>query len=354
MVMEVKIKKDSLVTIHESILWGDIDPYSSESSPQEGQIIDLSQDSYIFCYTGGRGAGKTTGMTELAIRSHWLYGMKIISNYPIEYLLAWADGGITHIKAEELDMYKLLCFDEDYKQCLILIDEAPDIVSHMASMSWKNRLLNIFVRQLRKNKNTLVLGSQQFELIDKSLRWQVDIVVECKDASRLPGNRSLRRGECILEDWLDNSAMWTGERWEQRQAKLGYINRAALKRKIFPGVLWGEEEKGTKPVYDTYYQQDVWESLRKVDVKLGSYQVGEQTPALDYIDRCLPAMQQVLDTGGKVMKIDFYNSLGLNSKEKDDMGKRLSYAGVKSTGHGKDTFSFADLNWDRFYEYERG
>jgi len=49
MVMEVKIKKDSLVSIHESILWGDIDPYSSASSPQEGQIIDLSQDSYIFC-----------------------------------------------------------------------------------------------------------------------------------------------------------------------------------------------------------------------------------------------------------------------------------------------------------------
>tara|TARA_Y100000310_G_scaffold332235_1_gene407452 strand:- start:65 stop:1129 length:1065 start_codon:yes stop_codon:yes gene_type:complete len=353
MVMETEIKpKDLLVSIHESLFWRDADPYFGSSHSQEGQTIDLSQDSYIWCFTGTRGAGKTTAMTEYAIRCNWTYGMKIISNFPIEYLLVLANGDTVLVKAEELDMYKLLCFDEDYKHCLILIDEAADIVSHLASMSWKNRLLNIFVRQLRKNNNTLFLGSQQFELIDKSLRWQVDIIAECTDASRKKGNRSLRRGECILVYLLDNSGMWTGERWERRQARLGYNKRAALKKKIFPGVLWGDKNKGTKPVYDTYYQQDIWESLRKVDIKLGSFQVGEGTNTLDYFDRAVPPLHEAI-AAGRVKKADLHRATGLNDREKDDFSKRIRYAGTEDTGYSHLYYKFENFDWDKFYSYGR-
>ena len=38
-----------------------------------------------------------------------------------------------------------------------------------------------------KNHNSLMLGAQNFNLIDKSMRWQVDVIIECEDASRKYG-----------------------------------------------------------------------------------------------------------------------------------------------------------------------
>jgi hypothetical protein len=48
----------------------------------------------------------------------------------------------------------------------------------MSAMTWKNRLLNIFIRQLRKNHNSLFLAAQDFMLIDKSMLWQIDVEIQ--------------------------------------------------------------------------------------------------------------------------------------------------------------------------------
>ena len=62
---------------------------------------------------------------------------------------------IAPLKSEPLDFVKLLSFNADYKNTLIVIDEAPDLISNMLSMSIKNRMISMFTRQLRKNHNSI-------------------------------------------------------------------------------------------------------------------------------------------------------------------------------------------------------
>ena len=48
--------------------------------------INLTVDSFIFAFTGRRGAGKTTSMTDEAAKSSVIYPtMRLLSNYPIEF-----------------------------------------------------------------------------------------------------------------------------------------------------------------------------------------------------------------------------------------------------------------------------
>ena len=309
--------------------------------------INLTVDSFIFAFTGRRGAGKTTSMTDEAARAAVIYPkMRLLSNYPIEFDVMYLDHHVRQIRAEPLDLYKLLCFDKEYQNCLICIDEAPDIISHMASMTWKNRLLNIFTRQLRKNRNSLMLGAQEFGLIDKSMRWQVDIIVECEDQSRKGGWAVSTRGECILQRWLDNSGMWTGTSWKDQQD----YNRAhnifkeiGEKRKLYPRFLWSDKNNGGhRAVFDTYYQQDVWESLKKVDMHLDSYSVGDKKNAEDAEDetgmtpkmRVITAIRQLIDTGGQdtfVAQPDFWEAIGpIDNTAKHTLSEQMKKAGMNN------------------------
>ena len=364
------------VTLHESLFWDEDDSRQSwlhgepikqgDTRPSEiGHSIDMGIDSYIWCFTGPRGSGKTTLMTMFAIKCHWLYKTRLISNYPIECKLQRLHGAPELIKSEPLDLYRLLCFDSDYQGCLILIDEAADIVSHLASMSWKNRLLNIFIRQLRKNHNHLFLGTQEFGLIDKSMRWQTDILCECTDASRKYGWPASERGKVILARMIDNSGMWTGEGYEEKINRLKHSHSReeleACKLEIFPRVLWGEAGK-TKPVFDTYYVQDIWESLRKVDMRLSTYSVGDKTqeddPAsLPWVKQAAPAIEEYMrlqadepERNGIYTKY-FYASIGaLSTKDKDALSKRLNGCGVKvgCDGTGKRYYDFSEFDLNKF------
>ncbi len=371
------------VRLHESVFWNKDDPrrqylysahkgqklisaggsYSPEvgggediyfpQASRKGHEIDMRRDSYIWCFTGVRGSGKSMSMTYFALACAVRYHMRLVANYPIECLLVRMNGKVELVTAESLDLYKLLCFDNDYKDCLLLIDEAPDIISHMASMTWKNRLLNIFVRQLRKNHNSLFLGAQEFSLIDKSMRWQTDILAECNDASRRYGWGSDYRGKCVLLKLKDNSGMWTGESYDnaimrQRHQFVRDFRDPAVKLQLYPRVLWGDETH--KPAYDSYYVQDVWESLKKVDMTLMTYQVGQtELDKSDYIQRATPFLNSIMESDTLIVdKKEFYAALELTNKEKNALSKRLANAGAKMYGHGESKFNFTDFSLNAF------
>ncbi len=342
-------------SLHESIFWDEDDPrrrltgigYTGGQHEIYEQFVDLAHDAYIFAFTGTRGAGKSLAMTYFAAKAAYLYNARLVSNYPIAFMIHRIDGKSTYHESEPLDLYKLLCFDTDYQKCIILIDEAPDIISHMSSMTWKNRLLNIFVRQIRKNMNTLFMGAQQFSLIDKSMRWQTDILVRCQDAFRLyGGSAGLCRGACILLDMYDNSGQWTGHGKNiNYDGELGmYEPDDSLE--LSGKVIWG--------AYDTYYQQDVFESLRRVDIKLGSYEVGdkkaseaEQAANRDLLDRAAPHIEAALKEG-KLVLPKFYRAIGnLDQKQKAFLGHRLREAGAVEGGHGAATLDMSDFDWER-------
>lgn len=346
---EAKDLNKEVKSLHESIFWDEDDPRRAMTGIGAGgdyhetdmQMVDLAHDAYIWTFTGSRGAGKSLAMTYYAAKATYLYNARLVSNYPISFIINRIDGHSTYHEAETLDLYKLLCFDKDYQHCVILIDEAPDIISHMASMTWKNRLLNIFVRQLRKNMNSLFLGAQQFVLIDKSMRWQTDVVVKCQDAFRQYGaSQGLCRGACILIDLYDNSGQWTGH--AKNISHDGQLEMFEPDDSLeLPGkTIWG--------AYDTYYQQDVFESLKRVDMKLGTYKVGEGEADLSYLERSEPYIQQAIDTG-MVLRTGFYNAMGdLSNQEKHNLGTLLKKSGVKDGGHGGDSLDFRNFSWDKF------
>jgi len=336
--------KREIAELNESLFWGRNDAIDLHGHKKRWGI-DLSVDSYIWCFTGGRGAGKTTAMTFSAAQACYLYDMRLVSNYPLEFRLLFEDGTSKVYRAEPLDLYKLMCFDAEYRHCLILLDEAPDVISHMAAMTWKNRLIAIFTRQLRKNRNSLMMCAQDFGLIDKSMRGQVDILVPCHDASRMYGWASSERGKMILYKLRDNSGMWTGKTWQQEYDEARWKRRSCdpgEKYKLYPRVMWGDEKH--KPVYDTYYVQDVWESLRKVDMRMMTYSVGKDNLADSDFKERLVAMVDSLPKG-KIIQTEFWDMLGFDENEKQAASKLFRASGVIKR---KYDYIFDDFDRDKF------
>lgn len=341
-----------LKVIHESIFWED--GFPDLGNKVEGyHSIDMGVDSYIWCFTGSRGAGKSTLMTLCAMYFNFLYGFRLVSNFPIEYKLKRRNGQIEVIKSEPLDFYRLFCFEHDYDNCLILLDESPDVISHMAAQTWKNRLLNIFVRQLRKNHNSLFMGAQYFELIDKSMRQQTDILAECEDASRKYGWGRDYRGMCILLRMVDNSGLWTGEAYDQAIARMrhsGSFEDPTEKYEVFPRVLWDND--GHPAVFDSYKEFDVWESLRKVDMKLQTYAVGDaQSKEPPGWASYAPTLIEQAQNVGIVTKRDLYGSFDdLTRQDKVNMGVMLHEAGAVTHGRGGAKMNFKNFSMDKFSE----
>lgn len=348
MIVAPKAESTDLVILDESIFLS----RDNEHLGKRIHSIDLGRDSYIIVYTGRRGGGKTTCMSWMAVKAVVLYNMRLVSNFPLEFMLRRhkPDGSsyLQHVKAEPLDFYKLMTFDEIYHDCCILIDESPDVINYMSSQSWKNRLFEAFVRQIRKNKNTLMLCAQDFGLIDKSARWQTDIRVECKDMARFYGSSAcMERGEEIFTEWYDLSGLWTGRSADER---MYHGMRPSVKRiKIFPRVLWGDKEAGTKPVYDTFFTIDILDSLRKVDLQL------TKTIITDKQEQTIPdgvrePLCQQLEIGlkqGKMKMTELYAGVGdIDQKLKTFIGHYLSTCGIRRYAGG--WFDFSNFDMEKF------
>lgn len=346
----------------------------SSRERNNSSAVKLDRDSFIICFVGRRGGGKTTAMTYMAMRAVAMYGMRIIANYQIEFTLrkykANGDAYYQTIKAEELDFEKLLLFDDKYKDVLILIDEAPDIISHMASMSWKNRLMAAFTRQIRKNRNSLFLAAQDFEWIDKSLRWQMDIRCDCKDASKVHKDyRGFASGQCLFLSFYDESGQWTGRSTEDRLQRIyaGYKTDLCVSRKkLYPRFMWGDSEH--EPVFDSWHQIDILESLRKVQLKLDPIRIGD-TEERD-IFSMYPVSKQVMvaaldliktffanSEGGQIIiyKRELYKAIGIkNEKDKLNLGKLIAKCGGEGGGGGQtrwvDLTSFDITLFESFVE----
>ena len=356
---------EDLVILDEKYFLGNGPANAHTSSSMEGgsYSIRLDRDSYVWLFSGRRGAGKSVAMTFFIVFAVILYNMRIISNYAIEFLIRrYRPDGKTylqHVKNETIDFEKLLMQSDDYKHVIIALDEAPDIISHLASQTWKNRLINAFVRQIRHGFNSLFIAAQDDTLIDKSLRWQIDIETAYKDVSRSLGDNSgIEPGEEIDVKWYDQSGQWTGEstRDKLRKGEDPIVDEGTL----YPRFLFGDDKH--KAVFDSWQDINIVESLFRVDMRMSSVKIGSESK--DFLDKYPigeKALRAALDNVKKIYQMPegdravwlkgFYSSFsgGLAEQDRSNLGKLLSECGIRRGGNkNKPWINFDGFDYDKF------
>lgn len=356
-ITKIPESEKELLIIDDSVLFNSSEELSTSSGPSYS--IRLDKDSYIWLFTGRRGGGKSVSMSFFIMRCVAIYNMRVIANYNLEFILRRhrPDGKtyLQHIKSEKLDFEKLLLQNDDYSHVIIAIDESPDIISHMAAQSWKNRLVNAFVRQLRHNFNSLFLVAQDASLIDKSMRWQVDVETQCSDVSRTIGDNSgLERGEMLSLKFFDQSGQWTGETTEDRINHAKYLGDYediwVDKMDLFPRFMFGDDTH--KAVFDSWQDINILESLKKVDLKLETISIGsgnEENNNL-VLENAFGRIEDSVNNRTKLFHNDLYN--GLKPGEKQLIGSHLRKAGAEiKWDHGQRYWDTTKLDMSNFLTF---
>ena len=124
----------------------------------------------IIGYIGRMGSGKTLSMVRNAYR-YYKAGYTIYSNinlkfphkpYTLQELIDYANNNVT------------------LKKSVILIDEAHIFLDSRNSGSKRNRVISYFLLQTRKKGCHLYYTTQRFHQIDKRLRDNSDVLIQCK------------------------------------------------------------------------------------------------------------------------------------------------------------------------------
>ncbi len=313
-----ELNKLELVTIPEWVFYpggSRIDrPCVMPDTPAKNEM-DLWLDSYVIALVGHRGAGKTTLASALAIRSKWLWPeMRIVSNFPMKWAIKDSKGELQENQSEPLDLVKMINFDADYQHCLIVLDEAPAILNRMGAATNRNRLLNLWIQQLRKNQDSLILCSQDFKLIDYEAQYQTDVIVYCKDASRRYPESGVKRGGVVLMDVLDHSGQWTGYPYDERHK--------VYRKRLNSEYVWG--------TFNTYFQLDILAQLWRLEMQKQTYSLesggavkGKQEEDT-YLLVADALIQQAVSTGqDSIDSRQFFKELGATKAQKDEIGRRL-------------------------------
>jgi len=317
--------------------------FGSSGYDRHSKSVDLSQDSFIFVFTGSRGSGKSEVMTMMACKAWFIYHARIIANYPIMFRAVDRHGKSTIVKSEPVDFYKLIMHDSSYHNAIICLDEAPILLSHMSSMSLKNRLFDLWVQQLRKNRNSLFMCAQSISWLDKGARMQTDVEVECIDLTMLYPEMEQPRGAVIGTRYYDESGRWAGH-----QGKMA----AQLEWKC--KVLWGDPKEGIKPVYDTYQFFDPSPAFYKIDRELSMKAMASNTGHKDeetwqLVEEARELAFRTKISGDKILCDEFYAELQtVDKKIKDKISKWLADRGakVKQRHDGKRMYDFSLANLD--------
>lgn len=335
---EFEVDQDNTPILEEEIFWSESAFHSGTGERGEGIILDMSKESWVWCFTGPKRAGKTSYMTYLAEKCAYLYGKRIISNYPIAFTIRYQDGTCRKFVSEKMDIGKMLTQDADYRGCLLVLDEAPRIINRLATMTWKNRLIDMWLQQIGHDEVSLLYASQNEELdrgwVDGALRFQTDILVRCRDASRRYPRAGYERGAMVLADLLDKSGQWTGYSYYERPR--------VFKRRILTKLIWN--------TFDTHEHIDVMESLSRVKINAPTYEIGQAQEAAP--PAFLENARSIIDTvnGGRIETTRFYDMIGdLTDSQKKQMAHRIRAAGAKiGIGHAGGKIDFANFNMEKF------
>jgi Fe-S cluster biosynthesis and repair protein YggX len=136
-------------------------------------------------------SGKSLSMTRYVVK-YYRAGYKIYSNIKFNFPYT------------EYTLNELVDFannDISLKKSIIIIDEAHIFLDSRNSQSKKNRIISYFLLQTRKKGCHLFWTSQRFHQIDKRLRDNSDVLIQCKTKKSRDGTQyTLNNINILLEN----------------------------------------------------------------------------------------------------------------------------------------------------------
>ena len=199
----------------------------------------MGNQSLVLCWEGPRGSGKTLTMTYDAV-IRMIRGIKVWSNYNIEF---------THnnvkYKSIPIDMDAIYAFDSGVANGFVYIDELPLWVNSRKSMSVANGLMNSMLSVMRHRGLSFGFTSQQYEWLDKRMRYQVDTLASCFDLHFK--YRKFNPGVMIGLSIKDISGLTTGYPY--------HMTGRVVQRQLYAKPFWN--------CYNSWQEFDVLEAAKK-------------------------------------------------------------------------------------------
>ncbi len=219
--------------------------------------------SRFVIHTGPRGSTKSLLLTSNQIikllQYHYINyylgtNKKVWSNYPVEfYHKSKIDGKIVHLEALPLNREAFMLFDEEYCEGWVFIDEIDQWYDRQDWQNGDQKVTNKGLTQIRKIGLSIGATVQDMDWLNPRLQFQIDVQVECRDASFLPWGKKchLAEGEASSLTWKDLSGRETGYTFKETG-------------QVYRNTFWG---KRFWHCYDTNFKFDPTESMTRYKVK---------------------------------------------------------------------------------------
>jgi hypothetical protein len=277
--------------------------------------------SLVVVYMGGRGSGKTCSMTvECALAM--IAGKPVWSNYPIKF--DYFDGEeMHHFESILIDMEALMSIQQnDYiYDGLVALDEWNLFVNSRRSGAMANLVFSGVVQLIRKRKLSFYLSAQDIRTLDRNIRWQTDLTVECFDLSfRYP---NLEEGQVISQTVTDWSGVLCGRPlWDSDDPILK--DRNTRTRLL----------NGAKLFWNTY---DSFGEFNVLDIMSTKYQLNKHTQIIGKVDDGGGLPNQLNYTHKKNIIQEYRDglvSMGVDQVEIHDFNKAMNDMGFPSERRG--------------------
>lgn len=198
-------------------------------------------------YCGGRGSGKTLSMSAEGA-NHLVKGENVWTNY-VEQIKFFHDGKLYQSKPIEVE--DLLAIQKtDIRDGAILLDEWNLWCNSRRSGAVLNYVFNGVIQLIRKRKLSFYITTQVFMTLDKFIREQTDLTVQCFDLHYK--YRNIPKGMMISQTITDWSGVFTGRpivKWDDWRVRNNNTRVRYMRGGRFFGIYSTEQEYDILDIY---------------------------------------------------------------------------------------------------------
>lgn len=219
----------------------------------------LNRD-WIIGLIGYRGAGKSLGGANIALRDFMFSGEKCWSNMAIRLDVELDDddaeyfgldhGGIQSYHSEYIDKQSFLTLDSRYEGSILFFDEFNlEYGEARRSIANVNLMTDRAIQQLRKLQSGLIYTVLNEMYVDPRIRENTDVFIKCSDTAFNPGSLKDRKPQGREFEWM---IYGMHEKFTGNGKTYNDTHKAEGPIPVELGDLWGS--------IDTYERQAVGQS----------------------------------------------------------------------------------------------